>query len=342
MKLTQLQNRLLKIKSLFEEQFLKAKAESYVSINLGNYFLKGLVANGEQISDYFIEPSKDLEAAIKKVWAEKKITTRRVKISVKNPACLVRYFSFPKLERKKLQQALFYELNKFIPFPPADVYFDYCILKELSPQEVFILLAVAKKDFINSILEIFKKNNLKISEINLDSICLVNLFLESYDEARQINSCILDIGYNFSTMTIINKNVPFLTRDVKFCISDIYQIIARTKNISVSEVGNWLASLNDKKEFQDLVQDSISNLCREIKSSFDYFEVSKGEHLDKLYLSGGMVSVRGIENIFSEILDIKVEILNVNPKNKESLAKILLDEKFSRIKNNFAVAFGLI
>ena len=55
-----------------------------------------------------------------------------------------------------------------------------------------------------------------------------------------------------------------------------------------------------------------------------------------------MVSVRGIENIFSEILDIKVEILNVNPKNKESLAKILLDEKFSRIKNNFAVAFGLI
>jgi len=326
----------------FKKLFKKPK-ESFVAVNLGNFCLKGLIVKAGEPEGYFIEKNEGLSSErIKKLWAKEKILERKVRISIKNPTCLVRYFSFPKTDKKKLKQALFYELNKFIPFSPDEVYFDFCILKELGPSENLILLAVVKKRHIDEVLAAFRKANLKVSEVNLDSICLINLFLNNSHESKNINSCILDIGHNFSTMTILNKGIPFLTRDVKFSAKDIFQIISRVKNYSEAGIEKRLLSLEDSSQFLELIQDSISNICEEMKSSFDYFEVNKGERIDKLYLSGGLVSVKNIAHSFSDFLDMEVEILDVFSREKQNLDKSFFSKEFMPFKNSFSAAFGLI
>lgn len=322
--------------------FLKNKlADSFVGINLGNFYIKGLLIKEGQVRDYFIEKKEDLPTTIEKIWTNRKSLPRRVRVSVKNSACLVRYFSFPKMDKKRMQQAIFYEMAKFIPFSPHEVYFDYYVLKEISPEEVFILLAVAKKDFIDKILEIFTKANLTVSQINLDSIALINLFFNNYPDNKDINSCLLDIGYNFSVMTILNKGIPFLTRDIKFSTKDVFEVISRLKNINFSQVEKWLDSLKTPDEFLKLAQDNISSLCKEMKSSFDYFEVNKAEHLNKIFITGGLASLKGIGNIFSEALEIDTVILDVFPKNKK-LNLTFSDTKFNAFINSFSVPFGLI
>jgi len=245
------------------------------------------------------------------------------------------------MEKRKLEQALFYELNKHIPFSPDEVYFDYYILKDVSPSELSILLAVAKKDFIDNILEVFKALGVGISEINLDSICLINLFLEACPENKEINSCILDIGSSFSVMTIINKGVPFLTRDVKFSTQDIITIAARAKGLKAAEVEQRVIQ-GKLTDFLEFVQSSISGLCKEIKSSFDYFEVNKGEPISKLYLSGGLASVKNLEAVFSEALDIEIGILPTVPSCLKKLDQQFSGEKFNNFKSGFAAVFGLI
>ncbi|MBU2251140.1 MAG: pilus assembly protein PilM [Candidatus Omnitrophica bacterium] len=322
--------------------FLKTKDEVSVGINIGNRYLKGLVLRQGRIADYFLELNQDLPVTLKKIWSERKISARTVKVSVKNPSCLVRYFPFPKMEKKKLEQALFYELNKHIPFSPEEVFFDYYILKDISPGEVMILLALAKKDFINSILEAFKPLGLAVSEINLDSICLINLFLDRFGDNKESNACILDIGSSFSVMTIINKGMPFITRDVKFSTKEIVEIAARTKGISPEEVEKELLGLNIVSEFLEIIQGSVSGLCKEMKSSFDYFEVNKGEHIDKLYLTGGLASIKGIEKIFAESLDTDVEVLPVSPTALKQFDHPGSDKKFNSLKSSLAVVFGLL
>jgi len=254
----------------------------------------------------------------------------------------VRYFNFPKTDKKKLQQVLFYELKKFIPFSPEEVYFDFFILKDSGPKDLLILLAAAKKDYIDKILEIFEKVNVKVSEINLDSICLINLFLDNYEDSTKINTCILDIGYNFSTMTILNKGIPFLTRDVKLSTKDIFQVVSRMKDIKLSDLEGWLRSLKESNEFLDLAKDNIFNLCREIKSSFDYFEVNKGERIDKVCISGGLVSINGIDQIFKDALEIDVDVLKLASKNRSNLSKDLFGDEFSSLENSLSVSFGLV
>lgn len=322
----------------FDKLFLSKKTQDFVGINIGNQTLKGLIVKGNKAVDYFIEPHTDLAEQLKKIWKDKKISTDKVKVSLKNPSCLVRYFQFLKMDKKRMKEALLYELTKHIPFSPDDVYFDFSILEEIGASEVSLLLAIAKKDFINQILDVFEKQNLKLAEINLDSICLINLFLKTYEEHSTINSGILDIGYASSTLTILRKGIPCLTRDLIFSSKDIIQVLSNIKNSPPAEVESWLRSLKDSKEFLEMVQGSIVNVCSQIKSSFDYFEVNKGERVEKIYLTGGLAQLDGFGNALKESLSIETVILN----NTQKLDTSSADGNFDLVKNSFTVTAGLI
>jgi len=328
--------------TFLQNKFAKKEVEKFVAINLGEYYIKGLIVEAGKVTDYFLAKRENLSTTIKKLWAEKKISVKKVKVSVKNPACLVRYFPFLKMEKRKLNQALFYEMNKFIPFASDKVYFDFSVLKENSSTELSILLAVAKKEFIDNILESFGKVGLRATEINLDSVCLTNLFLNNYQDIKDVNSCILDIGYNFSTMTIVNNGIPFLTRDVKFSTREVFQILSRIKDQSPADIEKDLFASEDSSEFLKSTHDSILSFCKELKSSFDYFEVNKSEPINKLYLSGGLASVKGIENVFLEALGIEVETLRPFFEKDEKLDKVFFSKEFNTFKNSFSVPFGLI
>jgi len=316
---------------------LKNKTESFVAVNLGTRYLKGLVVKEGKVVDFFLTPQKNLSENLKIIWQEKKISTNKVRISLKDHSSLVRYFSFPKLDKKKLKQTLFYELNKHIPFSPEEVYFDFSVLEEISANEVFLLLAVAKKDLINNTIDIFEKEKKDIVDISLDSICLINAFLNFYKEEKKVNTAIIDIGYNFSTLTIFKKGIPFMTRDLTFGAKDILGVLSNMKNIPAGDIDTWIANSANHKEFLELSQSNIASLSREAKSSFDYFEVNKGERIEKLFLTGGLAQVSGIGEIFADYLDAKVGLLD-NLQNLTSIS----DSKFSAIKNNFAVASGLM
>lgn len=317
---------------------IRKSSESFVAINLGNHYIKGVIVDDGNIVDSFLKDRKELGEDLKNIWQEKKIYTNKIKLSLKDHSTLVRYFPFPKIDKKKLKQTLFYELNKHIPFSPEEVYFDFCILEEINPAEVSMLLAVAKKELINNTISVFEREKKEILSIGLDSICLVNVFLNFYKEERKINTSILDIGYAFSTLTVLDKGKPFMTRDLTFGAKDILDIISHTKNISLQDIDKWVASASNHKEFLELTQDNITGLCKEVKSSFDYFEVNKGERIEKVFLTGGIASISGIEALFKEYFEAEISSF----ENLLNLKSFFDQEKFNILKNTFAVTSGLL
>jgi len=103
---------------LLPNNILKKPAESFVGLNLGNFYVKGLFVKENNVIDSFVEKrSEDLSGILKEIWKKRKIPTDKVKIAIKSPSALIRYFPFPKVDKKKLKEVLFYELNKHIPFP---------------------------------------------------------------------------------------------------------------------------------------------------------------------------------------------------------------------------------
>ncbi|MCM8831156.1 MAG: pilus assembly protein PilM [Candidatus Omnitrophica bacterium] len=324
------------LKKLLIPKEIDTTLKNFVIVNLGAYYIKGLIIKENKIIDYFIEPNGDFATLLKRIWQEKKITTNKVKVSIKNPFCLVRYFPFIKLEKKKLKEALFYELSKHIPYQPQEVYFDFSILEERSQNEVFLLLAVAKQEIINQIIETFKKQNLEVSQITLDSLCLINLFLDNYNDNNKQNVALLDIGYSSSTLIIIRKGIPVLTRELTFNVKDIFGVISNLKNLQLNQVESWIFSLHDKNALLELIQENIINLYKEMRTSFDYFEVNSGENINKIFLTGGLSSADILGKFLKDILGIDLEILSLG-----SNSEVFSDEKFKTFKNSFSVAFGL-
>lgn len=318
--------------------FLKKGYQDFVSINIGNYYIKGLVIKDNKAADYFIIENKNLPDVLSQIWKDKRIETSQVKLTLKSPSSLVRYFSFPKMEEKRIREALFYELDKHIPFPSQEVYFDFYALKTINPNELFLLVAAVKKDFLDPILTAFKGKNLRVSQVSLDSVSLVNLFFDVYPQEKENNICLLDIGHSFSSLTIIDKGCPFLTRDLEFSARSIFSVVSNIKGIGEQSAQEWFFSLKDHDEFFQLISSHIRNLCKEVKNSFDYFELNKASRIDKMYISGGISYVKNLESIFKENLEIETVALN-EFKNIEIGFE---QEQFNLYKNAFAPAFGLV
>ncbi len=92
----------MKVIQQFNKIF-KKETQDFVVINLGNYYLKGLIVRAGQVTDYFIKQKSDLPLALKQIWKEKNISNNKVKLSVKDHSTLVRYFNFPKIDKKKIK-----------------------------------------------------------------------------------------------------------------------------------------------------------------------------------------------------------------------------------------------
>lgn len=327
---------------LAKEGFIRHNSDSFTGINIGSSSIKGLTVRQGKITDFFIEPKRDISETIEILKKEGRTAGKKIRVSLKDPSCLVRYFPFPKTDRKKIKQAIYYQLNKLIPYSPEEVCFDYAVLKETSPSQNYLLLAVAKKDYIQKILDAFEKKGLLVSEITLDSISLINLYLCRYGKDTAINSCVLDIGYSFSTINILEKGVPFLSREAKFNIKDIVDIISRIKNINEKEAVKALFSLDRKSDLFGILEENISDWCKEIKNSFDFFELNRGDNLNKLYITGGLAKISAIAGIFSENLEIDSEILIPKETAGLKFSDSFPEEKYKEYAHNLAVCFGLI
>lgn len=327
--------------ALAKKGLIKKNSEFFTAINLGGSAIKGITLKQGKVVDYFIEPKQSIPEAIDAVRKKEKIIAKKIKISLKDPSCLIRYFSFPKVEPKKLRQALYYQLSKLIPYAPNDVYFDYAVLKANSSQ-LNMLLAVAKKNQVEDILAVFEEKGFLVSEVTLDSIALMNLYFSRYIEDGGLNSCILDIGYNFSTINIMEKGVPFLNRETKFSSRDILGIISRVKNLSEQEAAVALKEIDSESSLQPILEENLSDWCKEIKNSFDFFELNKGQNLNKLYITGGMAAITGIETFFSQNLEVETKVLI--PENQDDLlfSQGSLAEKYQACRHALSVCFGLI
>lgn len=314
--------------------FKPKEKKSFVAINIGNKYIKALVKKNSRLTNYYIEPRLD---KILDNISETNKSPVHLRISLKSSSSVVRYFTFPKMKKDKLKESLVYELHRQIPFPPEEVYFDFHVFKEVNDTDNLIVLAAAKKDVVDSVLEMFPSPKFLVDEINLDSVCLLNLLLDDAGDDLNKNLCLLDIGYSFSTIIIVSREEPFLTRDLRVGARDMLKVAAAVKGVDLDSEESE-RELVESCDFLELANDSLSGLFKEMKESFDYFELNTSQTIEKVYLSGGISSLDGMTRIFQD--KFGVETVNFVPRELNVfMSDTEKENKF--LFNSLAVCSGL-
>lgn len=306
--------------------------------------LKFLKGNGVEFCGFYSEPIQpDLGAFLKKVPQ-----SQNTAISVYGPQVVIRYAHFPKMNIKELKQALKFEAQKHIPFPLGEVNLDSYILKEAQQDnQMLVLLAAVKKEFINQRLKLMEKAGLKINIVDIDSLALVNAFNFNYsNENNGLKNkifALLNIGASMSNLNILENGLPVLSRDIPTAGNNFTQKIIDALGTDFKSAESLKLNPGDDKERQKKVSQAceamLSNLAAEIRTSFDYYESQSSSSVATIFLSGGSSLFAGLKDTLANYLDIGVEYWD--PLRQITIPNNLDSKEIKALSGQLAVAVGL-
>jgi len=296
------------------DSFLIQKESDLVSLDLGRAYVKGFYLKDDEIKSCFAEKSTGSSLAQAASWLKKNdLLSYPVTVSLKGPDTLVRFLPFPKVKEGSLKQVFGYEISKFIPFKKEDIFFDVFVLdRNYSQEEDLLLLAAAKKEVVSELMQGCAEKRINLKKITLSNLSLINLFLSCGDCSG--NSALIDIGSGSTLLNIMKKDIPCLSREIKFGSGLLVENLARKRNVSREEAEQLIIDLGHdqdpeiKEEVNKIWQEVISDLSEEIKNSLDYFEVNWGQSVENIYLTGGICGIIDPEQALAEALGIKITV----------------------------------
>lgn len=106
-----------------------------------------------------------------------RVKTGKVFFAIPREEAIFRFVSLPASAKENLGQVLEYELARYTPFPPEEVYYDFQLLKE-NEQNIEILLVAARRQTINFYLETLSLADSKPVAIEVSTSALFNAFVD--------------------------------------------------------------------------------------------------------------------------------------------------------------------
>jgi len=323
-------------------KILKKEETTKVVIDLGGGYIKAIYKDENNNCKFLAEKNKGEPIRIIGEWLEKeRLSYKPVKLAVKGQDTLIRYTPFPKVDKKNLKEVFGYEISKFMPFNKDDVYFDVSVLDEnYSSHEIFVLLAVVKKSFLDSLIKDFQAAKINLKAITLNNLALINLFMNSF--FADSTAAVLDIGFNSTLFNMFKKGMPCLSREIKVSAGEFLQRIAKIKNIDVAAAENMIIQADEKSsvgeisEIIEVIEEMVLELSEEVKNSLDYFEVNWGSRIQSLYVTGGLSKLPGIDKIMNNSLGVEVKIWN--PLEGSNFNH---DETMLKFKEMLGVSLGM-
>ena len=295
-----------------------------------------------ELARFNLEPIQaDLTALLKRV-----APSQTINISVSGASTVIRYIDLPRMNENELKQALKFEVQKYIPFQINEVNLDSYILKEdLPDNKMLVLVAAVKKEFINQRLKLIQEAGLKTNIVELDSLALINAFNFNYskEDANIKNKTIalLNIGASMSNLNILENGHPVLSRDIYIAGNNLTGKVQDTVGTDLKSAEELKPNI-DKEELNKVVtaaESVLSDLSKEIRTSFDYYESQSASSLIRIFLSGGGSKFSGLKDTLAKLLGIEVEYWE--PLRQISIADSINSEKIKALSSQLAVAVGL-
>jgi len=252
--------------------------------------------------------------------------------SVSGNAVIVRYVKLPKLSSKELSLTISVEAEPFIPFDINDVNLTYFILGDIADEgqaKMDTVLAAAKKEAVNDKIGILLEAGLDPLVVDVDSFALETLYENVFQKPDDSTMLILNMGHKVTNLSIVSKGVTKVVRDIFIAgatfdkaISKILKTDAAGGEAAKRKKGLLVTDQDKEAAIEEFDKEGIAaskamatvlrDLYTEVSRSIDFYLSQGAEHsIAKIYLSGGMANLAGINKFMSE--EFKVPVETVNP-----------------------------
>jgi type IV pilus assembly protein PilM len=343
-------------------------SKSFLTVDFGAGSLKlaefetndagGLVLKSFAIKPIGLEGSADAtrEATILKALqdtlVEKDIKSRSVNVCLPGFHVFSKFVKLPPVDATKVTQIIQYEAQQNVPFPLAEVVWDYQILGSAPGGELEVLLVAIKSDVVEGLFRVAAKAKLKLNLCDASPAALCNAFRYNYGDLEDC-TMLLDIGAKTSNLLFFEKGKVF-SRSINLGANTITQDFANESKLKFDDaekikIAEGFVSLGGAyEEPENPNQAAISKIARQfmtklhiqVNQTIQFYRGQQGgAQPQRLFLSGGASIMPYTAQFFAEKLNLPVEYFN--PLRNVQIDPAVNLEELARVAHSLGEVVGL-
>ncbi len=289
----------------------------------------GLVLASHQTRELLADPAADSTrlAQTKLVLDEMvqgaALKTAKVNYAVSAQSVFTRFVKLPSVGEEQVDQIVTFEAQQNVPYPIDEVVWDYQLVDSGDPSQVEVVIVAIKSDLLDDINAAVEDANLQTTLVDVAPMALYNAYRYNYSDVDGC-SLIIDIGARTTNLIFIEPHKVF-SRSIPNGGSTITQAIARDFNepFGASEerkkrdgfvsLGGAYAEPEDPDvaRVSKMIRNSMTRLHAEIARSISFYRSQQGgAQPQRVYLSGGSVTLPYMREFFHEKFQLPVEFFN--------------------------------
>jgi type IV pilus assembly protein PilM len=317
-------------------------------LSLKDFAIKPLGAEGTQESAREAAVLKALREAI----AEKGFTAKNLNVCAPGFQVFSKFVKLPPVDAGKVTQIIQYEAQQNVPFPLAEVVWDYQIMGSSAGGELEVLLVAIKSDVVEGLFRVAEHAKLKLNLCDASPAALCNAFRYNYGELEDC-TMLLDIGAKTSSLLFFEQGKVF-SRSISLGANAITQDFAHESKLKFEvaeqiKVKEGFVSLGGAyEEPENPHQAAISKIARQfmtklhiqVNQTIQFYRGQQGGSApQRLFLAGGASIMPYTAQFFAEKLNVPVEFFN--PFRSVRIDPAVQLEELARVANSLGEVVGL-
>lgn len=348
--------------------FLKRK-QDLIGIDLGTYAIKlvclkktsdqwslvrwGIIPYAEDIplDTPLVDRKAQAVSALQNYLRTADLPTKKAVASVSGNSVIVRYVKMAKTSPQELSKSIKFEAEPYIPFNIDDVNLSFSIIGDIvenGESQMETVLVAAKKDSVDLRVELLREAGLQPVILDVDAFALENAYEHVNPSSATETSLFMNIGASFTNMSIVEKGVSRVVRDVFIAGNTFTKAIQQqfqcdVKMAEQKKFTHGLAEDAADPEGQQVCEALMPvarDLATEVQRSIDFY-LSQGSDrtVNRILLCGGSANLKHFDQFLSNEIKLPVEIFN--PLSLLQNAPADLSDEQKALLPQMAVAVGL-
>lgn len=287
--------------------------------------------------------TKNVAKVIKAVLMESEIKTKEAIFSLPDFSTFFTTFELPKMSQKEMQQAIEFEARKYIPIPISEVILDWQIIPgdDKGKENSRILIIAVPKSVVDQYKSVAKEAGLKIIALEAEVLGLKRSVVKN-----KKTSCLVDIGTQSTTVSIVDENVlrtsssfDLAGKDLTFSISKALGIEEKEAEKIKREKGMIKSGEHD---LEQILAPILDLMVSEIKKVSRVFWERKHKDPEEIIISGGGALMPGLVRYFEKELlkttrGVKIRIAD---PFSDIFYPPLLEQEIKKMGPTYAIAVG--
>ncbi|MHC4528191.1 MAG: type IV pilus assembly protein PilM, partial [Planctomycetota bacterium] len=266
-------------------------------------------------------------------------------ISMPSQNSFARFVNLPPVERKRIGELVKLEAVQQIPFDINEVQWAWQLMTDHEGSEARVGIFAIKDEVINSILDHFNRENLRVSYVQMAPMALYNYAV--YDCAELSDSenqaiIIIDVGAENTDLVVCTKSTVW-QRCIHLGGNAFTRAIADAFKLSFQKAEKLKRTAPMSKYARQIFQAMrpvYTDLASEVQRSLNFYTSSNPDtKLVKAIAMGGGTKMRGLLKYLRQTLQMPVE--RPDSFKKLSIGAGVSAAKFHENVSDFGIVYGL-